>query len=111
MPNGRSGGFLLNTATLKQLIADGSQVESVAFLIDGGPPIRPASASDLAPLIEGVKAERLAVEEQDGSSYVIHLSNEPILWIFVKSDSPLRASLRQHHTHWMTTHPLWNGWI
>jgi len=111
MPNGRSGGLLLETVTLKQLVADSSQMEHIAFAIDGGPPLRPATAADLAPLIDGVKAERVSVEEQDGSSYVIHLSNEPILWIFVKSDSPLQAVLRHHHRHWMMTHPEWNGWI
>jgi hypothetical protein len=111
MPNGRSGGFLLETATLKQLIKDSSQVESVAIVVDGGPPLRPATASDLAPLIDGVKAERVGVEQQDGTSYVIHLSNEPILWIFVKSDSPLLVPLRQHHALWQAANPSWHGWI
>ena len=111
MPNGRSGGFLLETTDLKQLVADSAQVQSIAILIDGGPPLRPATASDLLPLIDGVTSKRVAVEEQDHCSYVIHLSNEPVLWIFVKTDSPLLEPLRQHHTRWSWTHPLWRGWI
>jgi hypothetical protein len=111
MPNGRSGGFLLKTADLKQLVAESSHAESIALLVDGGPPLRPVTAADLRPLIDSVKVKRVAVEEQDHRSYIIHISKEPVLWIYVHSDSTLLAPLRERHTRWQRMHPLWRDWI
>jgi hypothetical protein len=111
MPNGRSGGFPLQTADLKQLIADSPQVGSIALIVDGAPPFRLATASELAPWVAGVNHDHVAVEEQHGTSYIIHLSNEPIRWICVEPDSPLLVPLHQHHARWKAANPGWNDWI
>jgi hypothetical protein len=62
-------------------------------------------------LLEGVARTQVAVEEQDHAWYVIHVSNEPILWIAVGKDSPLLGRLREYHEQFRKEHPNWNGWI
>jgi hypothetical protein len=111
MPNGRSGGFLLDTADLKHVILSTSQAEVVAHVVRGPTRPTPSTAAELVPLVDECQHERVAVEEQDGAAYLIHVSNDPILWILVKSDSPMLAALRAHHSQWKTEHPDWKGWI
>jgi len=62
-------------------------------------------------LVEECPQERVAVEEQDHSSYIIHLSNEPVVWVCVQPDSPIFAGLKQRHGQWEIEHPNWDGWI
>jgi hypothetical protein len=111
MPNGRSGGFLLETADLKHVILNTSQVEVVAHVASGSTRPRPSTAAELVSLVNECQHERVAVEEQDGAAYIIHVSNDPILWILVGSDSPMLAALRERHSQWKTEHPDWKGWI
>lgn len=111
MPNGRSGGYLLDTADLKRVIVAGPQVEVVAHVVNGPTRPKPSNAPELASLVDQCQLSRVAVEEQDGVAYVIHISDEPVLWVVVGPESPLLAHLRQLHSQWKTEHPDWEGWI
>lgn len=111
MPNGRSGGFLIETADLKQLIAAVSDAIAVGGLTAGARP-RPANAAEISRCLEKCRHDHIAIEEQDKTFYVIHISNEPnIIWVSVTSESPIFAELRERHGRWMAEHPGWNGWI
>jgi hypothetical protein len=73
---------------------------------------RAATAAEVSRCIEKCPFDRVAVEEQDSSFYIIHISNEPeIIWFSVNSQSPIFEQLRQRHSRWMTEHPGWNGWV
>ena len=114
MPNGRSGGFPIDTADLKRLVSEVAGAASIGMLTAGSasPALRPAVGAEVLRLVEECPHERLAVEEQDHSSYIIHLSNEhPLVWVWVSSDSPIFAALRQRHGQWEGAHPNWDGWI
>jgi hypothetical protein len=115
MPNGRSGGFPINTADLKRLVSEVSDTAVVGMLTSTGgsstPRLRPAVGAEVLRLVEECPHERVAVEEQDHSSYVIHLSNEPMVWVLVQPDSPIFGGLKQRHGQWATEHPNWGGWI
>jgi hypothetical protein len=111
MPNGRSGGFVIEKADLKQLVTAVLDSAVVGQLITGLVP-RAASAAEISRCLEECSHERIAVEEQDKRSYIIHLRNQPdIMWVSVNSASPIFLELRQRHTQWMAEHPGWNGWI
>ena len=43
------------------------------------------------------------------SSYIIHLSNEPPVWIFVQSESPMFPGLKERHGQWKIEQ--WVDWI
>ena len=111
MPNGRSGGFVLDTADLRLAIAASPQAEVVADVVSGSTRLKPATASELISLVDQCERPQVAVEEQDGDSYIIHITNEPMLWVVVGAKSSLLAPLRQHHSRWRAQHPDWNGWI
>jgi hypothetical protein len=111
MPNGRSGGFVIETTDLKQLVTAVSDTAVVGQLTTGLRP-RAASAAEIAQCIEDCPLDRMAVEEQDHTFYIIHFSNDPdIIWVSVNSESPIFAELRLRHARWMTEHPGWNGWM
>ena len=111
MPNGRSGGFVIKTADLKELIKAVSDTAVVAQVVVLRLPFRAANAGDVTRFVEECQHDRLAVEEQDHKGYVIHLSNEPkLMWLLVGSESPIFLELRQRHAQWMTEHPGWKGW-
>jgi hypothetical protein len=115
MPNGRSGGFPIDTTDLNALV---SQLADNALLgilaaAEGAPAprLRPTVRDDVVRLIAECPQQRVAVEEQDHSAYIIHLSNEPVVWVCVQADSPLFAGLRQRHIQWHSDHPDQDGWI
>ena len=111
MPNGRSGGFVIETADLKQLLTAVSETAVVGQLSTGRQ-LRAASTAELSRCIEECPLERVAVEEQHDIFYIIHISNSPInIWVSVTSESPIFVQLRQRHARWMAEHPGWNGWI
>jgi hypothetical protein len=111
MPNGRSGGFMMNAAEWKELGKVLSEQTMVGKVFDGGA-IRDVSIADVIRFVEASSRERLAVEEQHHDSYVVHINNEPeILWISVGSKSPIFPELQKLHARWMAGHPGWNGWI
>jgi hypothetical protein len=111
MPNGRSGGFIMQIGDLKELIRASSGSTFVGHLFGRGLPARAGSASDVATLVDECPQDSVAVEEQHHDSYIIHLSNEPISWISVTSGSPLFPELRRRHAQWVAEHPGWSGWI
>lgn len=112
MPNGRSGGFVIETVDLRELVKAVSDTTVVGQAFVNSLPPRLVSSSEVSRLVEECPLDRVAVEEQDSTAYVIHLSNEPELkWLFVGSQSPIFPALRQRHSQWMTEHPDWHGWI
>lgn len=111
MPNGRSGGFVIEMADLKKLVQAVSGDTLVGQLSRGSKPLQTASATDITRCLEECPDERIEVEEQDLAFYVLHISNEPIFWLAVHSESPIFIELRNRHTRWMAEHPGWNGWI
>jgi hypothetical protein len=71
-----------------------------------------ASAAEIARCIHECPHDRVAVEEQDNTFYLIHFSNDrDIAWVSVNSESPIFVELRLRHVRWMAEHPGWNGWI
>jgi len=115
MPNGRSGGFPIDTADLKRLVSEVADSVSIGMLASTGgsssPLLRPITGAEVLRLVEECSHRRVAVEEQDHWSYVVHLSNEPVIWIVVPPDSPLFVALKQRHGEWQMEHPDWHGWI
>jgi hypothetical protein len=106
MPNGHSGGFPIDTADLKQLLSAVADTAPIGMLADGSSALRPADAAKVLQLVEAFPKERLAVEEQDYSFYIIHIRDEPTaLWVSVRADSPVFAGLKQQHAQWKLHHP------
>jgi hypothetical protein len=107
MPNGHSGGFVIETADLKELvktISDTTVVGKIAVL--SSPPIREAIAAEVIRFVEECPHDRVAVEEQDNKFYIVHLSNEPrLLWLVIGSESPIFLELQRRHVQWKTEHP------
>jgi hypothetical protein len=111
MPNGRSGGFIIEKADLKRLIKTISDANFATIARHPFPP-RPVDASEIVQLLEESPKDRFAVEEQDHAWYTIHISNEPeIIWVTIAPDSPVFPEIRQRHEQWNTEHPGWKGWI
>src|SRR5580765_4510366 len=121
MPNGRSGGFVIKTADLKEMVkavSDTAVVGQMVVLRAEAEvheavrlPFRAANAAEVTRFVEECQHDRVAVEEQDHKSYVIHLSNEPkIIWLLVSSESLIFLEIRQRHAQWMNEHPGWKGW-
>jgi len=82
MPNGRSGGFPIETVDLKQLIAEIAGDAAIGILIRRASQPGPTTASEVGLLVDQFSHPRLAVEEQYGDSYIIHISNEPdFIWV------------------------------
>jgi hypothetical protein len=112
MPNGRSGGFVIKTADLKELVKGVSDTAAVGHMVVVSLPIRAANAAEVTRFVEECPHDRVAVEEQDHKGYVIHLSNEPkLIWLLIGSESPIFLEIRQRHAQWMTEHPGWRGWV
>ena len=111
MPNGRSGGFVIETADLKRLL-DAVPDDTVVGRLTTGLKPEPARRQEIARLIEECPHSSINVEEQDHASYIVHLSRLPNLaFLVVSSGSPLFQELRRRHEQWMRDHPGWNGWI
>jgi hypothetical protein len=112
MPNGRSGGFVIEKADLKGLLKELPDATVVAKIIVRPGPLRTAVALEVARLVDKCPNGRIAVEEQDHKFYIIHLSNEPdLIWVMVAPETPLFLELRQRHGRWATEHPDWKGWV
>lgn len=112
MPNGRSGGFLIKKADLQSLVRTFTGGLLIAERSEGSPRLRPADAAEIAQVVNVCPHDRIAVEEQDHSAYVIHLGDQPeILWLLVGPEAPLFSELCQWHQRWSTEHPDWKGWI
>jgi hypothetical protein len=112
MPNGRSGGFIIDKADLKQMLR-AMQVSIATTKADElSSPHDSTDVLELARLVEACPSDRIAVEEQDHLSYIIHLSDEPeAIWFAVGPNTPIFVELRERHKRWAHEHPGWNGWI
>jgi hypothetical protein len=111
MPNGRSGGFIIEKGTLTELLKTISETTVVGQILTG--PSRPMNANR-AELTRSSRSARMksSPSKKDRRAYVIRLRNEPdILWVLVRSEEPIFTNLRQQHARWITEHPGWNGWI
>src|SRR4029453_15500110 len=117
MPNGRSGGFIIETADFQRFVQAISNDAVVGGAVVGDlttdPRPQAARAVEVARYIKACPHDRVAVEEQDHAAYIIHLSNDEanIMWIMVGSQSPMFLDLRRRHDQWMAEHPGWDGWI
>lgn len=108
MPNGHSGSFLIGTATLKRLLRDLPGTTPIGKLAGDASRsrLRLADAAEVLRLVEQASHERIAVEEQDHSFFIIHVSDEPTpIWLSVKADSPIFGGLAQQQTQWKLDHP------
>jgi hypothetical protein len=111
MPNGRTGGFLMNVADWKELTKVIPEQTTVGDIVDGGS-IREISVADVIRFIEQGTHDRVAVEEQHHDSYILHISNEPeSVWVTVGSESAIFPELQRLHARYKIDHPDWNGWI
>lgn len=105
MPNGHSGGFVIEKADLKHLIQALPADTAVAKVTVRSSPLRTVTAAELARLVDECPHDRIEVEEQDHTFYVIHLRNKPeLVWIMVASETPLFLELRQRHGQRATGH-------
>jgi hypothetical protein len=87
MPNGRSGGFILEKTELKNLVGAFPSATLVATKVEFTR-LRPLDTLEAGRLIDECRNDRIAVEEQDHTGYIVHLSNEPeIIWFGVVPDS------------------------
>lgn len=113
MPNGRSGGFPIDVADLKQLVSaiTGDGRIGMVARSSSTERLQPADTAEVLRLVDICRLDPVPIEDQDRSAYVIHLSNTPILWVCVFSDSPLFPGLRERHDKWRAENPNWNGWI
>jgi hypothetical protein len=106
MPNGWSGGFMIKTADLKELVKAASDSTVIGKMVVHPFPIRTANAAEITGLVDECPHDRVAVEEQDHKFYVIHLSDEPkILWLVIGPESPIFLEIRQRHVQSATEHP------
>ena len=111
MPNGRSGGFIIEKADLTELLKAIPGANLVGKIVVHSSGFRPVNAVETARFVDECPYDRVAVEEQDHKAYVIHLSNEPeIIWLVVGSETPIFLELRDRHQTWAREHPGWNGW-
>jgi hypothetical protein len=115
MPNGRSGGFPIATVELKRLVRETADSESFGTLMSFTDPSKPRNesvkATEILRLVSECTQESVAIEEQDQTSYIIHLSNDPVVWVLVGPNSPAFDGLKQYHDHWEREHPDWDGWL
>jgi hypothetical protein len=112
MPNGRSGGFVIETADLKRLVKTVSDTTVVGHVAVLTTPIRAANAAEVIQFVDECPHDGVAVEEQDRKFYIVHLSNEPkLLWLVIGSESPIFLELQRRHLQWKTERPDWKGWI
>jgi hypothetical protein len=111
MPNGRSGGFVITRADLKELVKAIPDDTVVGQMSVGSSPIRAVTAAEAIRFVEEYPHEGVAVEEQDHTFYILHLSNEPILWLTIISKSPIFLEIERRHAQWRIEHPGWIGWV
>lgn len=112
MPNGRSGGFLIETGTLVTLLETlpssttlGFSVGSATRARGAGEPRPLLNATDVVGMARTFKWPHVYVEEHDYEFYVLHLDRplemggEPDadLWVVVEEGSALFKALREQH--------------
>ena len=106
MPNGRSGCLFLNKAEFAGWLS-GFVANEIIGLCLPSPKVgrlREVSVETVVGMLATYPGDRIAVEEQDGDEYIIHLDYplgvEPSdfeRWILVRPKSPLFQELRRQH--------------
>lgn len=112
MPNGQSGGFLIDRHEFAQLLDALSSTSTVGISVGAvnrarsiGPPSTCLSKADMIELLVAFPSGRVWIEEQDHRFYVIHLDHpadkpgppDGDKWILVGPDSQLFEVLRHQH--------------
>lgn len=109
MPNGRSASFNVSRHDFEQLlntIPTGTLVGRLLSRPKGDRSFRAVDVLEVRQLFAEYPQDRIFVEEQDQSYYVIHLTKreEVAAWIVVRNDSPLFAGVRRCHSMWNSRH-------
>ena len=110
MPNGRSGSFNISRHDFEQLLNTIPTGTLVGHLLLCGPQgdrsFRALDALEARQLFAEHLQDRIFVEEQYQSYYIIHLTKreEPATWIVVRDASPLFAEVHRHHSMWAARH-------
>ena len=112
VPNGRSGGFLIDRADLLIVLESLPSTCEIGLQLDFGS--RGASGEVLSTqvnagaaitMLAALRWDRVWIEEQDHRRYIIHFDRSPITtdsvddgkWIDVGPESPLFDGLRKAH--------------
>ena len=122
MPNGRSGGFLIQKTDLQQLLKEVPGHANVGLAITGpvdlrslSPPWSDMDAVQLMSLAAAFPGRKVWVEEQHATEYVLHLDDEveqpgasdTTKWVVIPPDSPLFGALRRCHLR----EQRWWAWL
>jgi hypothetical protein len=105
MPNGRSGSLFLNKVEFGNWLSsrDGQEIIGLSFEPATRRP-QAVSVETVVGMLATYPPDRIAVEEQDGRAYVIHIYHPFSLdppdlkrWILIRPESPLFQELRRQH--------------
>ena len=112
MPNGRSGGFLIEKVDLAALLETVPLSTTVGFAVIPGHRARGTddgraqlSAADAIAMVDEFKWPSVWIEEQDHRLYVVHLDRpvetggepEGDKWVVVEPESSVFVALRERH--------------
>jgi hypothetical protein len=99
MPNGRSGGFRISVAQVRQLLGSLAGDAVVGELFGHGGAVM-VTASQLAERVDQHEEDDLPVAEQDHSWYIAQLGPDHKNWIVIEENGPLFEGFRQCHDEW-----------
>jgi hypothetical protein len=106
MPNGWSGSFAIKAAELRELVKAVPGTTEIGKIVVYPLPIRAANAAEVTRFVEECPHDRVEVEEQEHTFYIIHFSNEPkILWLVIGPESPIFLAIRERHVQGTREHP------
>ena len=112
MPNGRSGGFLVQRDQLRQTLEALPGDVTVGTMRDAARRPAGVTSAQLVSLLDMPGPPLVAVEEQDHVFYVIHVQRDPEwVWVMVPGSSRLLPELRQLHEAWRKEHPDDKSWM
>ena len=105
MPNGRSGMFAMTKLDLERLLIPMEPSTRVAYRLrlEKGRP-EAMTVGDVLVALAGAESDSFFVEQQDGSSYIIHLSQAHETWICIGHESPVREALTRSMGEWHQKH-------
>lgn len=96
MPNGRSGGFLIERNRLHELLRALPQGTVIGKTEAGT-----VTAGQAATVVARQSDQQIRIEEHDHAWYLIHLSE----WISVDAATELHSRLRECHAQWLEAPP------
>lgn len=92
MPNGRTGGFYLEPSELERLLS-----RLAGDVVVGKTLREPVTASAMMQRLGKLERDRIPIEEQDNSWYIVHFPE----WITVDEKSTLFMGLRLAHADFL----------